>query len=77
MDIIYIPGSKPEKLLPKQDGTYTLRELQDLVKGKIDLIYLPDEKAYMIYNEKSKEKIYTYNPHATTKIKENYPNILI
>ena len=33
MDIIYIPGSKPEKLLPKQDGTYTLRELQDLVYG--------------------------------------------
>ena len=73
MNMIYKHGSSPQKYEGNIDKTFTIGELQEIVEGKCDIMFLPIENAYIVYNtEKSINQKGFYNHFATEKLRANY-----
>ena len=66
--LLNIDGSQ-ETVEPKKPPYFTLRELQVLVGGLIEVVYLPDGKL-LILNEEGKLDGLAYNEQATLRASE-------
>ena len=77
MNLIY-KNNGTSKYTRQQDKTLTIGELKEIVGGDIDIMYLPIENAYLVYNAKHTElKQGFFNSTATEKLVTNYPDIKI
>lgn len=73
MNTIYHPDKSPQKYESKNGKSFTIAELKEIVEGTCEILYLPLESAYIIFNKEfCEKKINGYNIKATDKIKENY-----
>ena len=73
MNLIYKHGSSPQKYDGNTDKTFTIGELKKIVEGPCDIMFLPIQDAYIIYNSnKTSTQQGFYNHHATEILRENY-----
>ena len=61
---IYQANGEIIPIMPKNNSLFTLQELQDIVKGYIEVVYLKDGRL-MIINEEGKLNDLAPNPQAT------------
>jgi len=61
---IYKTNGEIIPIMPKQSDEFTLEELQQMVDGHIELVYLSDGRI-MIVNEEGKLNGFEYNEQAT------------
>lgn len=65
-DIIYKANEGVTEISPKNETYYTLKELQEIVGGSIEIIYLKGiYDKFMVINEEGKLNKLPYNENAT------------
>jgi len=67
--IIYTTGDERE-IMPQNDKCFSLKEMQDIVGGYIEIVFLRDKEC-MVVNEEGKIKNLPINGAATEIIKNN------
>ena len=77
LSIIYHPDNRTEEITPEKGKFFRLKELQSIVGGYIECMYLNDDMM-MIVNEEGKIKGLPYNHLATLiAIKSGYDNFIV
>ncbi len=61
---IYKTNGEIIPIMPKQSNEFTLEELQQIVDGHIEIVYLCDSRI-MVLNEEGKLNGFEYNEQAT------------
>tara|TARA_Y100000114_G_scaffold112589_1_gene106399 strand:+ start:3537 stop:3797 length:261 start_codon:yes stop_codon:yes gene_type:complete len=74
MNIIINPD-QTVKPLQISDVKITIKDFQDIIGKPFEILYLPLDESYIIYNDDKKGK--TYNVLATNKVVDNYPDTKI
>jgi hypothetical protein len=72
-EIIKTDGMR-QPVQPANGTDFTLEEMQAIVGGDIELVFL-NETEIMVVNEEGKINNLTYNPAATRIFKENHPGV--
>ena len=72
--ILKSDGSR-KKTKPKNKTHFELKELNKVVDGHIEIIYLPKESSLMVVNEEGKLKDKPINTEATRLYRKNFPHI--
>ena len=60
-------------ILPQNHKTFTLKELQTIVNGTIDIQKLPKDHLVIVLNDNGKNENLPTNTEATNIWKKNYP----
>lgn len=63
-----------QSVQPANGTDFTLEEMQAIVGGDIELVFL-NETEIMVVNEEGKINDLAYNPAATRIFKENHPSV--
>lgn len=72
-EIIKTDGMR-QPVQPANGTDFTLEEMQAIVGGDIELVFL-NETEIMVVNEEGKINDLAYNPAATHIFKENHPGV--
>lgn len=65
-DIIYKTNGEVKEISPKNETYYTLKELQEIVGGSIEILHLKGIcNKFMVINEEGKLNKLPYNENAT------------
>ena len=70
-DIIYKTNGEVKEISPKNGTYYTLKELQEIVGGYIEIIHLTNNKI-MVINDEGKLINLPYNKNATILYKPSF-----
>ena len=73
-EIIKTNGTR-QSVQPANGTDFTLKEMQAIVGGDIELVFL-NETEIMVVNEEGKINDLAYNSAATRIFKENHPSVL-
>lgn len=72
MAIFYPAEGEPREIKPANGKAFTLKEMQTLVEGRIDILPLPSGR-YIVVNDEGKLNGLKKNEHATKIWMEEYP----